>query len=196
MWKKLTNWATGVLAKMSRLARPWAAHKGLKRSLGLAIAVLAIIAAVWGPFPSSAEGTGGKLELAVLPEGEVEVQTVEAAHVPVEDYRVSQGYWWLHPGMDLAAKMGEPVYAVAAGKVEYVGRDRFGYGNHVIINHGEYQSLYGHLSKIEVVEGQEVTKDTKIGLVGSTGHSTGPHLHLEIREGNKTVNPRSVLEIK
>lgn len=181
---------------MSRLIRPWAAHKGLKRSLGLAIAILAIIAAVWGPLPSSAEGTGGKLELANLPEGEVEVQTVESVHVPVNDYHVSQGYWWLHPGMDLAAQMGEPVHAVAAGKVEYVSRDRFGYGNHVIINHGEYQSLYGHLSKIEVAEGQEVTKNSEIGLVGSTGHSTGPHLHLEIREDGRTVNPKSVLDIK
>lgn len=222
MWKKLTNWATGVLDKreaplplkeiswrliawtakagrsdpFSWLIRPWVAHKGLKRNLGLAMAILAVIVAILGPLPSSAEGTGGKLELAVLPESEVEVQTVESVHVPVDEYRVSQGYWWLHPGVDLAAKMGEPVHAVAAGKVEYVSLGRFGYGNHVIINHGEYQSLYGHLSKVEVKEGQEVTKDTEIGLVGSTGHSTGPHLHLEIREDGRTVNPKSVLDIK
>lgn len=196
-WRLITWVAKADQADpISWLIRPWVAHKGLKRVVGVIIAILAIFTAIWGPIPSLASNTGGNPASAVLSEGEVEVQTVESVHVPLDEYRVSQGYWFLHPGVDLATKIGEPVHVVAAGKVEYVARDRFGYGNHVIVNHGEYQTLYGHLSKIEVKEGQEVTKETEIGLVGSTGHSSGPHLHLEIREGNKTVNPKSVLDIK
>ncbi len=180
---------------MSRLARPWAAHKSLKRAVGLTMAVLATQAAIWGPFPTLATNTGGA-GLAILPEGAIEVVTEEAVQMPVENYRVSQGYRFFHPGVDLAAKTGEPVKPVARGKVILVAHDRWNYGNHMIIDHGEYQTLYGHLSKINVAEGQEVNTETVLGEVGSTGRSTGPHLHLEIREGNKTINPKSVLDIK
>lgn len=176
--------------------RPIVAHKKLRLGVGTGIVVLVVATTVFGPLPSWVPDTGGKLELAVLPVGDVSVITAESAQVPVENYRVSQGYWLLHPGVDLAAKIGEPVKPVSAGKVVLVKHDTTDYGNHVIIDHGEYQTLYGHLSKINVVEGQEVTTEDVIGEVGSTGHSTGPHLHLELREGKKTVNPMSMLEIK
>jgi len=114
----------------------------------------------------------------------------------VENYKVSQGYRFYHPGMDLAAKIGEPVKPMAKGKVILVQKDRWNYGQHVVVDHGEYQTLYAHLSKINVAEGQEVDTETVLGEIGSTGRSTGPHLHLEIREGNRTVNPKSVLDVK
>lgn len=180
MWKKLIKLVS---------------RKGLKRWVGLAMAIMAVVAAIWGPFPTLAADTGGA-GLAILPEGAIEVVTEETAQVPVENYRVSQGYYFFHPGVDLAAKTGEPVKPVAKGKVILVAHDRWNYGNQVIIDHGEYQSLYGHLSKINVAEGQEVDTETVLGEVGSSGRSTGPHLHLEIREGNKTVNPKTVLDIK
>lgn len=195
---RLIAWVAkaGRANPISWLIRPWAAHKSLKRTVGLTMAVLAVVVAIWGPFPTLATDTGGPLELTVLSEGEIELNTQEAVQVPVENYRVSQGYRWLHPGVDLAAKTGEPVKAVAAGKVVLVKKDRYAYGQHVIVNHGEYETLYAHLSKIAVEEGQEVTTDTVIGEVGSTGRSTGPHLHLEIRENGRTVNPKTLLEIK
>ena len=209
MWNYLSNLSVRVLksyhvwvAKAGRanpiswLIRPWAAHKSLKRTVGLTMAVLAVVVAIWGPFPTLATDTGGPLELTVLSEGEIELNTQEAVQVPVENYRVSQGYRWLHPGVDLAAKTGEAVKAVANGKVILVKKDRFAYGQHVIVNHGEYETLYAHLSKIAVKEGQEVTTDTVIGEVGSTGRSTGPHLHLEIRENGRTVNPKMLLGLK
>lgn len=186
---------TKRLGLISRLVRPWAAHKGLKRSVGLVIGVLAVVVAIWGPLPSLASNTGGA-GLTILPEGDIEVVTEETAQVPVENYHVSQGYRLFHPGMDLAAKIGEPVKPLAKGKVILVAHDKWNYGNHIIIDHGGYQTLYGHLSKINVVEGQEVEMETVLGEIGSTGRSTGSHLHLEIREGNKTINPKSVLDIK
>ena len=180
MWKKLIKLVS---------------RKSMKRWVGLTMALLAVATAIWGPIPSLASDTGGA-GLAILPEGAIEVVTEEAAQMPVETYRVSQGYRLFHPGVDLAAEIGEPVKPVARGKVILVAHDRWNYGNQVIIDHGEYQTLYGHLSKINVAEGQEVDTETILGEVGSSGRSTGPHLHLEIREGNKTINPKSVIDIK
>jgi murein DD-endopeptidase MepM/ murein hydrolase activator NlpD len=97
--------------------------------------------------------------------------------------------WALHPGVDLRAEEGTIVRATAAGKVvnaSYAG----GYGNMVEIEHGEGMSTrYGHLSAILVSEGELVTAGTPIGRVGSTGRSTGPHLHYETRIDGEPVDP-------
>ncbi len=98
-----------------------------------------------------------------------------------------------HEGIDIAANEGTPIYACSKGTVEYCG-EYYGYGNLVIINHGNgIQTYYGHCSKIYVSKGQEVTRDTIIAAVGSTGNSTGPHLHLEIRKNGKVQNPQNYL---
>ncbi len=95
-----------------------------------------------------------------------------------------------HKGIDIAAPKGNPVYAAAAGTVYLAKYVRYGYGNLIIIKHGESLSTYyGHLSKILVKKGQKVTRGALIGKVGSTGRSTGPHLHFEVRKGKKTLDP-------
>jgi murein DD-endopeptidase MepM/ murein hydrolase activator NlpD len=100
----------------------------------------------------------------------------------------------LHKGIDIAADSGEPVYAVADGEVIYAGNGLRGYGNVVILQHdGHLSSLYAHNSALKVKQGDRVTQGTLLALLGSTGHSTGPHVHFEIREGDAAVNPRSVL---
>ena len=81
------------------------------------------------------------------------------------------------------------------GMVKTAAYTRFGYGNYIIINHGSsYKSLYAHLSKIIVEKNQEVDKGTVIGLVGSTGLSTGSHLHLEVWENDHPINPLTILK--
>lgn len=98
-----------------------------------------------------------------------------------------------HTGLDIAADMGTPIYACSKGYVKYAGQ-YFGYGKLVIINHENgIQTYYGHCSKICVSVGDTVTKDTIIGEVGSTGNSTGPHLHLEIRKNGVVQNPQKYL---
>ena len=95
----------------------------------------------------------------------------------------------LHSGVDLAAAMGTPVYASAPG---YVSSANWagGYGLLVAIEHaGGMQTRYGHLSRAAVSDGQYVTAGTVIGYVGSTGNSTGPHLHYEVRINGRAVNP-------
>lgn len=94
-----------------------------------------------------------------------------------------------HAGVDIAARTGTPVYATGDG---YIGRSRWagGYGNLVEINHGSgYQTRFGHLSRRMVAEGQYVRRGTLIGLIGSTGRSTGPHLHYEVRYNGLAVDP-------
>ena len=90
----------------------------------------------------------------------------------------------LHAGVDLAAPHGTPIFAVGAGTVVTAG-DAQGYGNAVLIDHGNgYLTHYGHMATITVNAGQKLAAGTQIGTEGSTGHSTGPHLHFEVHEGS------------
>lgn len=94
-----------------------------------------------------------------------------------------------HKGIDIAAKTGTPVYAAEKGIVEKTGYFN-GYGNLIVIKHGnDLATYYAHLSEILVKRGQSINKGTFIGRVGSTGRSTGPHLHFEVRKGGKAMNP-------
>ncbi|MCB0119113.1 MAG: M23 family metallopeptidase [Anaerolineales bacterium] len=94
-----------------------------------------------------------------------------------------------HNGIDLAGNLGEAVYASDAGVIVYAGWNDYGYGNMIMVDHGNgFQSLYAHLSALNVGCGQSVGQGQVIGAVGSTGRSSGPHLHFEIMAGMK-VNP-------
>jgi len=96
-----------------------------------------------------------------------------------------------HPGIDIAAPTGTPIAAAKAGTVVFSGPND-GYGNYVCIDHGGGMSTcYAHQSRIAVSEGQSVRQGEIIGFVGSTGHSTGPHLHFEVRIDGATQNPRN-----
>ena len=102
------------------------------------------------------------------------------------------GYSRLHAGVDYAAPTGTPIYAVADGRVSYAGRHG-GHGNYVKLSHvGGLGTGYAHMSRIAVSSGETVRRGQVIGYVGSTGLSTGPHLHYEVYRGGRTVNPLSV----
>jgi len=101
-----------------------------------------------------------------------------------------------HKGLDIAASTGTPIQAARAGTVTFAGQ-RGGYGNTVVVDHGgSEQTLYAHAHTLDVKEGDRVSKGQKIATVGSTGNSTGPHLHFEIRRGGKAVDPATALGIK
>jgi murein DD-endopeptidase MepM/ murein hydrolase activator NlpD len=122
----------------------------------------------------------------------------ESIHWPVEAGVISSDYgerWGkMHKGIDIAADIGEPVYAVAEGDVIYAGDGLRGYGNVVIIQHGQHlSSLYAHNSELKVKQGDHVTQGMLVALMGNTGHSTGPHVHFELRQGDVAVNPRTLL---
>ena len=102
------------------------------------------------------------------------------------------GYRRMHAGIDFKASYGTPIYAVTDGVVQFAGRHG-GHGNYVKLSHGGGLGTgYGHMSRIAVRSGQSVRRGQVIGYVGSTGLSTGPHLHYEMYRNGKTVNPSSV----
>ena len=103
-------------------------------------------------------------------------------------------YKHFHTGIDMVEPFGSPIYAADDGVVVLVGSTTSGYGNYVVIAHsGGFDTLYGHLSTALVKAGQRVTQGTPVGLEGSTGNSTGPHLHFELRIGQKPVDPTPYL---
>ncbi|CAN5651715.1 M23 family metallopeptidase [soil metagenome] len=113
---------------------------------------------------------------------------------------IASGFGWrihpiyktekMHSGMDFTAPVGTPIHATGNGTVSKIEYDGRGYGNNVVVNHGwGFESLYGHMSKITVRPGQKISRGDLIGYVGSTGASTGPHLHYEVRKGGNPVNP-------
>lgn len=98
-----------------------------------------------------------------------------------------------HDGLDIAAPAGTPIVAAAAGTVTFAGRQG-GYGNVVIVDHGHgTESRYAHQETIAVTAGQTVRAGQRIGSVGSTGLSTGPHLHFEVRRRGSAIDPRTLL---
>ncbi len=101
-----------------------------------------------------------------------------------------------HKGLDIRAPMGAPVKAMAKGVVIFAGR-KGGFGNCIMLRHANgFETLYGHLSRILVSNGQQVDIGTEIGKVGSTGRSTGPHLHYEVHRFGQRINPQSFLTLK
>ena len=95
----------------------------------------------------------------------------------------------MHTGVDISAPQGTPVHATADGIVIHAGWNG-GYGRCVIIDHGNnYQTWYAHLSRLDVIEGQEIRQGETLGAVGTSGRSTGSHLHYEVRIGSTPVNP-------
>ena len=108
--------------------------------------------------------------------------------------RVSQEFHSGHAGMDIFAPMGTPIYSALGGTVISAGWNNGGYGNLVIVSHGNgFTTAYAHMSQVIASVGQEVGPGTLLGLEGSTGNSTGPHLHFETRVGGTAVNPRNYL---
>lgn len=108
---------------------------------------------------------------------------------------ITQRFSWYHKGIDIANKSAPDVLAADAGKVVVAGwPDNYGYGNRVVIDHGNgYKTLYAHLSVIYVKVGQTVSRGSAIGKMGSTGRSTGTHLHFEVIKSGTYLNPFSVL---
>jgi murein DD-endopeptidase MepM/ murein hydrolase activator NlpD len=126
-------------------------------------------------------------------------------YFPLRDFRITStfgprinpvtGNYGIHRGLDLAAPEGTPVYAAREGRVTEQGEDPI-YGQYIIITHNDnWVSLYGHLSRIETTLQQQVNSSTLIGRVGSTGQSTGPHLHFELRQNGVSQDPQRSLRL-
>ena len=126
--------------------------------------------------------------------------SIKAADAPIFQRPVngslSQNFWYIHPAIDIPNPYGSTVKPIDSGKVTLAGWDG-GFGYSVIVSHkAGFTSRYAHLSQVSVTNGQKVTKKTTIGLVGATGVSTGSHLHLEVYDEGKNVDPQNYLPNK
>ena len=168
--------------------------KSIKKIFGFNLAAVILFTGVVSS-PISALNQIQTQETVALTANVVQLTTENGIRIPLDNFNITQGYSNFHRGIDLNGELGDPVYPIMSGTVEAVFYSRFSYGNHIIINHGSgFKSLYAHLAKIAVQIGQEVDKNTVIGTVGSTGWSTGTHLHLEVYDNGRPFNPLTILK--
>jgi murein DD-endopeptidase MepM/ murein hydrolase activator NlpD len=188
--------------------RPLAIRFG-QTSVVAVTAVLAMAGAplgAAGPVPDKVEDLSAPaappVQAVAKPAGPVTRKVLFEA--PVKGYRINSAFGLrklaieakarAHKGVDIAAPKGTSVYTTAEGRVVRAGFQAGGYGNFIEVKHPNgLSSVYGHLSRIDVHTGQEVASGERIGLVGSTGYSTGPHLHFEVRRNGGQVNPTKVV---
>jgi murein DD-endopeptidase MepM/ murein hydrolase activator NlpD len=166
-------------------------HKNIKRILGSHIALAVLATSI---VPVSASNQASLPEQVIVSTSEVKIKTEAHIQWPLSNNQINQNYHFFHPGIDLEGVTGEHVRPIMAGEVFDIQYSSYAYGNAVLVRHGDnFSSLYAHLSEIKVEKGQKVSLDTVIGYVGSTGRSSGDHLHLEIRENGRPINPFSML---
>jgi peptidoglycan hydrolase-like protein with peptidoglycan-binding domain len=141
------------------------------------------------------DGVAGAATIAALqkPIRRSPIWLVAPIRAPIGDRFGPRGNSF-HPGVDFPAPSGAPVHAAGRGRVVFAGWDSSGYGNLVVIEHPlGVRSMYAHLSRIGVSYGRSVVAGSFVGAVGSTGFSTGPHLHFELRLGTAAINPLTAL---
>jgi len=180
--------------QVKKFLRAFFEKKTIRKIFGLNLAAVILLTGVVST-PISAFKQYPDQEVVAINAEIVELTTENSVRVPLDTFNVTQGYSVFHRGVDLNEVLGAPVYPIMDGRVEAIYYSRFSYGNHVMVNHGSgFKSLYAHLAKITVEVGEEVDKNTVLGTVGSTGWSTGSHLHLEVYDNGRTFNPLTILK--
>ncbi len=128
-----------------------------------------------------------------------QTQTINASALPFQFQLPHPGYMTtpfssFHPGIDIATGLGMPIHSIAPGTVSSTGFDFWGLGLNVMVEHASgYKSIYAHMGKVYVQKGQRVEANTTLGEVGLTGHTSGPHTHLEVSKNDARINPQLVL---
>jgi len=177
----------------SKLLRPLFENKWIRTALGGGFAVTSLAS---GLILIPADNA---TVLANYPsiDTEIVLETKKSMANVLPDFTgVSQGFRLGHPGIDITAPLGSDLYPLKSGVVAKIENSKWNYGRAVYIDHGNgLTTLYAHMGKIYVEEGDEVTTDKPIGEVGLTGKTTGPHLHLEVKKNDKTANPRPYLSL-
>lgn len=179
-------------------------HTGAVLSVGLLAMAAAPLGTAVTPLTPTPESRPVEVPVQAVarPAGPVTSKMQFAA--PLKGYRINSAFGLRrlsmeakarhHKGVDIAAPTGTPVYTTAPGRVVRAGYQAGGYGNFIEIKHPNgMTSLYAHLSRIKVETGERVKPDQVIGRVGSTGFSTGPHLHFEVRRQGAQINPTKVI---
>ena len=176
--------------KLSRIFRHILEHVNIKRILGINLASAFIISSI---IPLQTQAYIGSPDNLVT-ESPIIVSTEYGVRFPLDKVSITQGYKFYHKGVDFDGVTGDRVMPIMTGVVVSAGYSRVGYGNTILVDHDNgFTSLYAHLSLISVSQGQKVAPVTKLGEVGSSGRAIGDHLHLEVYQNGKSINPMTVL---
>ena len=177
--------------KFSRYFRYIFEHKNTKKILGVNL-VLLTLTSIFSTSPAKGfteTGTDDQTAQVVIV-----LKTTTSIHFPTEGVNITQKFSIFHSGIDLDGVTGDPIRPIMDGEVEEVTNSKYGFGKSVLIDHNNgYKSLYAHLSKIEVSAKDYVQTSTEIGKMGSSGHASGDHLHLEVYKNDVAINPLSIL---
>lgn len=185
---------------LGKVVRHVSEHKITRKFFAANIAAIVIV----GTLLPSAQATQASdmpvqsTDATVIQTTDTPLITQDTIRYPLDvAVRINQEFSAFHPGVDLGAEVGNPIKPFMAGRVVEAGYVTDGYGNTILVDHGNgITSRYAHLSKIDVKVGDSVTTNTEIGRVGLSGHTTGPHLHFEIRINGNAINPCEYITCK
>lgn len=194
-WKESTRAYRFRYRRTIRAFRSLFEHRWTRFSIGIALVLVCLGLSSLGTDQVQADFTFvDPDQKIVLSDESLALTTGASVRAPVEHVFLTQGYHPGHFALDLVGDQGDPIYPIMAGKVVATIRDRVAYGNHIVIEHGAgLESLYAHLSRIDVEVGDKVTIDDQIGEMGRTGNATGDHLHLEVIDQGKQINPLTLI---
>lgn len=175
---------------LSKLLRKSFESKKARKFVGIGLAIILILSGLISNVVAANEIA---VDETIMTTPETEVVTETTLEKPLEGI-MAQGFHGFHRAIDVLAPVGTSIKPINKGIVRESSFGRFGWGNTVVVAHENgLSSRYAHLRDIRVVEGEMVNKGQEIGTVGMTGWTTGPHLHLEIYEDGRAVNPAQVL---
>lgn len=176
---------------ISKVFRKALENKKVKRVVGISLMLVLMLSGLMSNIAAANEGLKTDETFITIPDSQVETKT--SLNQPVKGM-VAQGFHSLHHGLDILAPVGTEIKPVSEGRIVEASFGRIGWGNTVVVEHKlGLRSRYAHMKDINVYEGQIVDKEMALGTVGLTGWTTGPHLHLEIYQYGKAIDPQSVL---
>lgn len=175
---------------ISRFFRKAFESKRAKRFIGAGLTVLIMF---FGVMENTLAAKTELTDATLIMSPDTEVVTENTLEIPIKGV-LAQGFHGFHRGIDILAPIGTEIRPIAGGKVVEVSLGRLGWGNTIVLEH-EYglRSRYAHMKEIRVIEGDQVAKEFVLGTVGMTGWTSGPHLHLELYQNGRAINPVSVL---
>jgi len=185
---------TRVSNPFSKLLRPVFENKWIRTALGGGFAMTTLAS---GLILLPADSATVLASYPII-DTETVLETKKSMVVVIPDLTgVSQGFYLGHPGMDITAPLGSKIFPLKSGLVSRIDNAKWNYGRAVWIDHGNgMTTLYAHMGKIYVEEGEMVTTEQAIGEVGLTGKTTGPHLHIEVHKNEASVNPKPYISLK
>jgi murein DD-endopeptidase MepM/ murein hydrolase activator NlpD len=176
---------------LSKFFRQTLEHRRARRIISVGLTLLVM---TFGQLSNLLAAKTQAVEVALISQPENQLITLTTLEKPLPDGRLAQGFHGFHRGIDLLSPLGTPINPIADGVVTEVSFGRLGWGNTVVVTHENgLASRYAHMSQIKVKVNQNVSKSDTVGNIGLTGWTTGPHLHLEIYQNGRAIDPASVL---